>query len=272
MKIVGIFWNKNEADLLPFTLERAAKAVDSLFIADDGSTDKSWDIIQSFASSHKDKVEHIQQRPNKNDPAQRQVLLDEIRRRYKPEDTWVQIIESDICVLDTDVKEIIKTKAVADIGVSWHMINAVRKMGEWEGIDTYPNWSMPVTELMPWGHWVEVMLYSFRPLPGLIYNPGVWRPWPSGFSRYTSAPLKTSRKELDSPLLSHYGFRGPTHFHLKYKNMGKFHRRYKNWNLENPKTVLETVPYFNGQWNSDVFEMSRAGWVDWLRRRGIYEN
>ena len=73
--IVGMFWNKSEADLLLFTLERAIKAVDSLVIADDGSTDKSWDIIQSFSNAHKDKVEHIQQKPSKNDPAQRQISV-----------------------------------------------------------------------------------------------------------------------------------------------------------------------------------------------------
>jgi glycosyltransferase involved in cell wall biosynthesis len=270
--IVGMFWNKGEGDLLPYTLERAVNSgVDSIFIADDGSTDNSWEIIESFARKYSNKIEHIQCKPDKNDPAQRQSLLNEIRRRYPAERTWVQILESDIVLLDTNIREVIEKKAVSNLGVSFHMLNAVRKPGEWVGIDTYPNWTMPINELMPWGHWTEVMLYLFRLMPGLTYNPGVWRPWPSGFSRYTSAPLKTNRKELDSPLLSHYGFRGPTHFHLKYKNMGTFHRKYKNWNVSSPKTVLETVPYFNGIWNSDVFEMSREGWKNWLRKRGIYE-
>lgn len=266
--IVGMFWNRNEADLLPYTLERAAAAVDSLFIADDMSTDGSWDIIQSFATANPNKVEYTQRKPNKRDPAQRQALLNEIRKRYKPADTWVQIIESDMCTLDTNIREAIKTKAIGDIGITWHMLNAVRRPGEWESIDTYPNWTIPIPKLMPYGHWTEVLLYTFRPLPDLYYSP-VWRPWPSGFSKYYTQPLKIYRKEPDSPLLSHYGFRGPTHFFNKYKSMGNFHRKYKTWDLSSPEKILETVPYFNGQWNSDIFSMSREGWIDWLRRRGV---
>lgn len=271
--IVGMFWNKNEADILEYTLDKALKSVDSLFIADDGSTDRSWEIIESFAKQNASKVEHIQCKPNKSDPAQRVSVFNEIRRRYKPENTWVQIIESDICILDTDIKEAIATHAVDSVGMGWHMLNAVRKAGEWtKEIDTYPNWTMPINELMPWGHWTEVMTYTFRPLPDLYYIPGIWRPWPSGFSRYTSKPVDSYRKRASSPLLAHYGFRGPTHFYNKYKHMGKRHRKYTNWNIEDRESILETVPYFNGSWNTDVFEMGREGWIDWLRRRGGYEN
>lgn len=267
-RIIGMMFNKNEADILPYTLERAAKTVDSLFIADDLSTDGSWDIIEDFVRVNKNKVEYVQRKPNKNDPAQRQALLNEIRKRYKPEDAWVQIIESDMCILDTDIHTVINTKAVADIGVTWHMLNGVRKVGEWEFADTFPDWSVPLHELMPYGHWTEVLLYTFRPLPELYYSP-IWRPWPSGFSKYTNKPLKIYRKEPDSALLAHYGFRGPTHFFNKYKSMGKHHKKYQNWDLTTIDTVTKTVPYFNGQWNSDVFEMSRGGWIDWLRRRGV---
>ena len=126
MQIVGMFWNKGEGDILEEILLNALPHVDSMFIADDGSTDNSWDIIQSIAKAHPDKVEHIQQKPNPNDKAQRNALLNEIRRRYKPEDTWVQIMESDIMILDTDIKQAIKDWAIEDIAVEWQALNALR--------------------------------------------------------------------------------------------------------------------------------------------------
>ena len=177
--IVGMMWNKNEGDILEEVIENALSKVDTLFIADDHSTDSSWDIIQSFGS----RVEYMwNKRDNPNDPAQRQHLLNEIRRRYKPENTWVQVIESDIMILDTDVKEAVKRYASKDIMMSWHCLNAVRD--DWTDHDTWPHWDTPITEVLPSCHWMEVMTYTFRPLPRVNYNQRSWRPWPQGFSYY----------------------------------------------------------------------------------------
>lgn len=262
--IVGMMWNKNEGDILEEIIQNALSKVDSLFIADDGSTDKSWEIIQSFVKSSS-KIEYVRnQRDNPIDKGQRQSLLDEIRKRYRPEDTWVQIMESDIMILDTDIREAIKDHAVHDIGVNWVTLNAVRKSGTWKEIDTYPNWKAPIKEVMPYAHWMEAMLYTFRPLPKLKYNQDMWRPWPSGFSAYIGdKPLFSSRRRADSPLLAHYGYRGPTHFHNKFKDMTSsgFHSKYKTWDIRSVDSVDSTVSFFNGQWNTNLFPMSREGWV-----------
>ncbi|MHA2066703.1 MAG: glycosyltransferase [Candidatus Thorarchaeota archaeon] len=251
MNIVGIMWNKNEDDILDQIIEAAMPKVDSLFIADDGSTDSSWQVINTYAYHNPDKIEHIQQKPNPNDPGQRQSLLDEVRRRYKPEDTWVQIIESDIQILDTDVRHAIKMNAVEDLGVTWLTLNACRK--EWIDWDTYPNWNMPLSFIMPMGHLMEIMLYTFRPIPEVSYKPGIWRPWPSGWSKVIkNPPLKDWPGPEYPPLLAHFGYRGPTHFYNKYKNMGRFHKKYKTWCLDSPASVAETVPYFNGQWTGQA--------------------
>jgi glycosyltransferase involved in cell wall biosynthesis len=257
--IVGVMWNKNEGDILEEIIEAALPHVDSLFIADDGSKDSSWSTIQYLAGV-KDKIEHTQQAPNPGDPAQRQALLDEIRRRYKPEDTWVQVIESDIMLLDTNVREAIKNHADShNLAVSWQCLNGVRKVGTWKGEDTYPNWNKSITEVLPYAHWMEVMTYTFRPLPKLHYTMR-WRPWPSGWSHYSNDKVKNARKSPDSPLLAHYGYRGPTHFHKKYKHMGDYHTKYKNWHLTSPGAIEESVPFFNGKWNGNPFPMSREGW------------
>lgn len=257
--IVGMMWNKNEGDILAHTIADAVGKVDSLFIADDGSTDNSWDIILSAQKSFKN-IEYIQQAPNKNDPGQRTVLLNEIRRRYKPENTWVQVIESDIMVLDTEVRTAIIDHAVDDLGVTWQLLNAARKSGEWDAWDTYPNWNVSIKEVMPYAHWIEHMLYTFRPLPGLYYDQDTWRPWPKGFANYVkNPPLKRNKKSPNSPLLAHYGYRGPTHFKCKYGN--KHFNKYPSWDLTSVQTIKDTVYFFNGMWNNSLLvPMSRDGW------------
>jgi glycosyltransferase involved in cell wall biosynthesis len=270
--LVGIMWNKNEGDILAQTIEAALPVVDSLFIADDGSDDDSWQIILDYAARYPAKIEHIQRNPNQFDQGQRQSMLNRIKERYKPENTWVQVIESDIMVLDTDVKEAVKKYASKDIIMSWHCLNAVRP--SWEDKDTWPHWDEPVTELLPNGHWMEIMTYTFRPLPKVRYTQKSWRPWPQGFSHYAfGEPLENRRKYNNSPLIAHYGFRGPTHYYEKFKHKGwKFHKKYQDWDMRSPEAIHRTVPFFNGVWNTgkDVFPMSRAGWHIWRREvRGL---
>lgn len=263
--IVGLMFSKNEADILPQIIEDALPKVDSLFIADDGSDDASWSIIQAYAKAHKDKIEHIRQIPDPIDKGQRQALLDKIRKRYKPENTWVQLIESDVMILDTDIRAAIATQAVSDLAVTWTMINACRFPGEtWREVDTYPFWGMPLKELMPKAHYMEHLLYTFRPLPKLIYDSDRWRPYPRGFGQYVNGKVKIGSKGKNCPLLLHLGYRGPTHFHLKFKKGGPpfpRHSRYPSWDMSTPETVLNTVSFFNDTWNKNAFAASRLGWA-----------
>lgn len=269
-KIVGMMWNKNEGDILEEIIAAALPKLDSIFIADDGSTDRSWEIIKFFKERRPDKVEYIQRNPSRHDPAQRQSLLNTIRLRYKPESTWVQVVESDVILLDTNIHYAIENHSDShNLAVSWQTLNAVRKVGTWKAADEYPNWSQPIQKVMPYAHYMEVMTYTFRPLPALGYTAGRWRPWPNGWSNYTKDDVKNSRKSPDSPLIAHYGYRGPTHFYNKYKHMGNNHTRYKNWKLTNVNEVEATVAFFNGAWNTNPIEMSREGWKKWLEGRNI---
>ena len=136
--IVGLMFNKNEGDILQEIIEAALPHVNSIMIADDGSMDKSWDIIQSIQNKHKDKVEHIQRNPNTVDKGQKQSLLDKIQQRYRPENTLVQIIESDIMIVDTDIRKAFKERSNG-VYLNWILLNAARegKRG-WEGADDYP--------------------------------------------------------------------------------------------------------------------------------------
>lgn len=259
MNLVGIMWNRNEADILEETILDAITKVDSLFIADDGSTDTSWEIISNLKGRFPDKIEYIQRgRTEHADQGCRQSLLNVVRERYKAENTWVQIIESDMMILETDIRESLKTHACHDVAMSWLAWNALRLPGTWKEVDTYPNWKAPIKEIMNRAGFMEHMVYTFRPLKQLYYDPDRWRPWPRGFNKEIGF-----KKNLENaPLLLHFGYRGPTHFYMKYKDRpNTFKHSYPNWDLTSPETVEKTVAYFNGEFNyKKTHPASRAGW------------
>lgn len=259
-------WAKNEGDLVHETIADAVKHVDTLMVADDGSTDHTWKVIQKAKQLYPDKIEHIQQQPNPKDKGQRTALLNEVRRRYRAEDTWVQVIEGDVFLLDTDVRAV--TAAASDkVALSWQTLNACRRSGTWSDVDAWPFWPSSIRDIMPLAHWMEVMLYTFRPFDKLYYAQDTWRPWPKGFSYYSSEPVKIYTKFPDSPLVLHVGYRGPTHFYAKYRTMGSNHPKYRDWKLGSPSEVEQTVAYFNGTWNDRSFEASRKGWQEWMTSR-----
>ena len=264
--IAGMMFAKNEADILRETMTDAMRHVDVLYVADDGSTDGTWAVISDVAEAFKGRV-FPQRKPDALDPGQRSSLLRAIKKNHRAEDTWVQVVEADVFLLDTDLRAAIAKHKVSDLAVSWQTLNGVRPKGTWKGVDTYPTWTAPIREILPVCHFMEVMIYTFRPLEKLDYKPIFWRPWPQGWTQYTKDPVERRRKEADSPLLLHVGYRGPTHFYQKYKSMGKRHRRYSTWDLTSVAKVEETVSFFDGSWNGHPFPASRAGWQLWVEAR-----
>ena len=262
--IVGVMYCKNEADVLPITIPAALKLVDSLFIADDGSTDKSWDIIQYF-KQHYPKVEYVQQKPNPVDQGQRQDLLNEIRRRYKAENTWVQAIDADMTLHTTDLHALIESNKRENVTVLWAVMNAVRDY--WDDVHQfYPNWPEDIRTLMPNFHRIESVTYSYRPMPDLYFTQA-WRAWPKGFGKYVTSG-STDRPQPGTPpaLLLHYGYRGPTHMLAR-------------WNPSRPlidkqgvdhtsiDTINRTNPYFNGLFNRDPLFVDADPYEAW--RKGL---
>lgn len=274
--IVGMMWNKDEGDLLPDTISSALKHVDTLVIADDGSTDNSWDVIQGFAAHHRDQIEHIQRKPDKGDKGQKQSLLSLIQSRYRAEDTWVQILESDIMILDTDIRRALRERS-NDTQLKWQLLNASPAPGQgWDDIDEFPTWSRPIQEVMTHAHKLELMPYTFRPFKELRYDYNNWRPWPQGFTRVSSNTLSAPTDY--TPLLAHYGFRGPTHFFKKYGHLSQ-HPRYSEWDLTSIESIKKTVYFFNEVWTGHAFPMSREGWMNrkgrltkWTEEKGWYRH
>lgn len=255
-----MLWNRNEGDIIEEVIVDALRQVDALFIADGLSTDGSWGLIQSLKRRFP-KIEHIQQCDETGDRAQRNSLLDEIRKRYKHEDTWVQIFESDMFTLETDIRKAIRDYCTQDMAVAWFALNACRLPGTWAEADRYPDWPAMIRDVMPYAHYMETLVYTFRPLPGLRFEQERWRPWPRGFSAYTDQNLFLQPCGPEMPLLLHCGYRGPKHFAAKYKNMGGKHPRYTTWRFDTPQRAEETVYFFNGVWNGAAVPATRAAWI-----------
>jgi glycosyltransferase involved in cell wall biosynthesis len=261
VNLIGMLWTRNEADIIEEVIVAAARQVDALFVADGHSTDGSWQLIRSLQRRFKN-IEHVQQENESEDRAQRNSLLDKIRERYKPEDTWVQVFEGDMFTLETDIRTAIRDYAVEDMGVPWFALNACRLRGTWAGVDRYPDWPGMIRETMPYAHYMETLLYSFRPLPELRFVQKYWRPWPRGFSHYTSQNLFLQPCGREMPLLLHVGYRGPKHFYSKYGGPNKQqHQKYESWNLSTPESIEKTVYFFNGVWNAEAVPATRAAWI-----------
>lgn len=253
--IVGMMFAKNECDVLPTTIIEAMKQVDSLFIADDGSTDRSWEIIQYYKQAYPNKIEHIQREPAPIDQGQRNSLLEKIRARYKAENTWIQTIESDIVLHTKDIRALIARTNRENISVNWHCMNAIRPY--WEGVHQfYPNWPDKIQNIMPRFHWTEEFTcYTYRPLPLLQYSP-VWRPWPRGFSNYLAVDYKRQRrnkmKTENVPMALHYGYRGPTHMMSKWNRLKvkpPNPNRKHGYDYTDLETLSRTFTCFNGHYN-----------------------
>lgn len=265
--VVGMMFTHDEGDILEEILEECLDKVDSWFISNDNSTDNTWEILNDFQRRYPDKIEYLRNtREDPRDQGQRQSMLTEIQKRYKAENTWVQVLDADMMFCDTDVREAIRVHAKEDMGVTWCVLHGVREKGDWGAVDTYPNWDRSMKEVLPHTRTGEYVLYTFRPLPGLKYNLDTWKPWPQGFAQYLDGrPLKYEIPSSDYPLLAHYGYRGPKHFYEKYKG-----RQLKNypWDTSSVASVEDTVWYFNGYSNSDVFPMTRKGWEENYGRLG----
>ncbi len=93
MRFHGLMLVRDEGDVIGETLEHLLTWVDSLHIYDLGSTDDTWDIVQSFAGRD-DRIKPFKREPTVYSDSLRCVLFDKLRDQFKKGD-W-------ICKLDGD--------------------------------------------------------------------------------------------------------------------------------------------------------------------------
>ena len=256
--IIGIMWNKNEADILDETITKALPLVDHLLISDDDSDDHSWDIIRSHKSSlayharRSEQSEHVEA-----DRWQRQHLLDKAVELYG-RNVWIQVIESDLIAIDVNLKEQLDNPAnLHGIGLWWITLEAVRK--EWTPeFEQYPNWDRSIQKIMPDCHILEKAPYTWRPYEGVEFG-RKWNPVPHGLDKH--GPMMGGEWRVrrpickpDIPLWGHYNIRGRKHFNSKYRHFdvnSKAKDKRELVAFEIPRTRPEMI-----------FPLTRNAWVE----------
>ena len=263
-KIIGIMWNHNEGDILEETLTKALPLVDHLLVADDDSDDNSWDIIRSHSSelAYFNRYSESDKELAKSH-WQRQHLLNKAVQMFG-RDIWIQVIESDLIAIDTDVREQVETRTnLHGAGIWWCNLEAVRR--EWRPEDEmYPNWDKPIQEVMPWCHILEKAAYTWRPYPD-IYFPERWQPHPCGLDKYggLDGEWHVRRKHVNetTPLWGHFNVRGRKHFEKKYANVPDNSR-----NKAKREMMAFTLPQ-DPKYDACMFKLNRESWINQYRTK-----
>ena len=264
--VIGIMWNKNEGDILDETISKALLLVDHLLVADDQSSDDSWDIIRS-KKSELAYISRYGETPGskkyRKSVWQRQSLLEKAIEMYG-RNIWIQVIESDLIAIDTNVKEQLELGTnVHGIALWWITLEAVRK--EWiEEDEKYPNWDKSIQEVMPYGFILEKAPYTWRPYPDIHFG-DKWNPVPRGLAKYghLGGEWRVRRRHCnkDIPLWAHYNIRGRKHFNKKYAGVDHSRQSVQKRNLCAfiiPKDMPEVL-----------FDLNREEWVRLVKlRRG----
>ena len=258
-KVVGILWNRNEGDILEEIISKARPLVDHLLVADDASTDNSWDIIRA-KKSELDYISRYGETPGSKlyhkSVWQRQSLLEKAIEMFG-RDIWIQVIESDLISIETNIKEQIELGThTYGIAVWWITIEAVRK--EWtEEDEKYPNWDKSIQEVMPYGFILEKAPYTWRPLPDIHFSGKNRSPIPRGLAKYgqLSGEWRVRRRHcnVDTPLWGHYNIRGKKHFEDKYAGMDKTRKSVQKRYLC-AFTIPKDIP-------EALFDLNRESWI-----------
>jgi hypothetical protein len=261
-KIVGIMWNKNEGDILNESISKALPLVDHLLLSDDLSSDNSWDIIRN----RKSELTYISRYgetsgSKKYDKSvwQRQSLLDKAVELFG-RNIWIQVIESDLMAIDTNIREQVETKTyVHGIALWWITCEAIRK--EWtEKDEKYPNWDKSIQEVMPYGFILEKAAYTWRPYDG-VYFTNKWSPVPRGLDKHGPVlggewRVRRFNCKPDTPLWGHYNVRGKKHFNAKYKGVDMTRK-----SVLKRKLCAFEIPHIHPE---RVFPLTREGWTEFI--------
>lgn len=99
MKIHGICVLKNEADVLRYFLSQASRWCDRIYLLDNGSTDRTWDIIQEMAATHPQVVPYRREMGPFTD-ALRGDVFNHFKAEALPGDWWCRLDADEIYIDD----------------------------------------------------------------------------------------------------------------------------------------------------------------------------
>jgi len=207
MKLYAICLIKDEDDIIAQTLTYAMRHCDKIFVIDNGSSDRTWDIVQELAVQHSQIVPFEQTRLPYSD-ALRARVYNQLHKELDNDDWWM-ILDSDEFLAE-DPKPLIEQamKHGADIVRSWQIqfYFTEKDLADWEsGRD---NRDRPIFERRRYYliNWQE---------PRLFRNQRNNEEWNTGISNTVPDGLG---KVLGRRILNrHYQFRDPDQMEKRLK-------------------------------------------------------
>jgi glycosyltransferase involved in cell wall biosynthesis len=174
MRIHGICLVKNEADIIEWSLEEAARWCDQIYVFDNGSTDGSWEMVESMA--HRlPSIVPFRQDPQPFDNALRGIVFNEYRNAARTGDWWCRLDADEIYV--EDPKSFLKSTPTA-----FHVVWATHLQYYLTAADL-DRFSPEDFELPPRINASNAPRFYqanasearfFRHRPGLVWNHGAW--------------------------------------------------------------------------------------------------
>jgi glycosyltransferase involved in cell wall biosynthesis len=198
MKLYAICLVKNEDDIIAQTLTYATRHCDKIFVIDNGSSDRTWEITQELAKQHPQIVPFEQTHLPYND-ALRARVYNQVHQDLTDDDWWM-ILDSDEFMAE-DPKALIAEARhdKADIIRSWQIqfYFTERDLAEWEaGHDTRDK-SIFERRRHYLINWQEPRLFRNQKAPA--WNTAVNNGTPNGLKRVWGRRI----------LNRHYQFRDP---------------------------------------------------------------
>lgn len=133
MKIYAICLVKNEDDVIEQTLRHAARFCDRIFVIDNGSTDQTWDIVQSLQKQH-EQIVPFMQTVDRYDEGMRWFAYDAQHRELSDNDWWL-VLDADE-LLAEDPRPVIASaiRQEADVINAWQIqfYFTEKDYAEWE--------------------------------------------------------------------------------------------------------------------------------------------
>jgi len=259
MKLYAICLVKNEDDIITETLNYATRYCDRIYVLDNSSTDRTWEIVQSLAATDR-KIIAFDQTSEPYSNNLRAKVYNAVRDELGSEDWWL-ILDSDEFLAEDPKPLLIQAmKERADIIRAWQIqfyFTDVDYHAWLEGLDCRDR---PIFERRRHYliNWQELRL--FRNQPSHEWTAGGWN------------PDKLKRVCSQRILNRHYQFRDPTQIEqrlrLRLKTIEGF-RHVKSVGSADWRTVMRDSRKLNFYRDDEPWRFSLSG-ILYYYRRSLY--
>lgn len=251
MKLYGICLVKNEGDIIEQCLTHALQFCDRIFVIDNGSSDGTWEIVQSLAQKHDQIVPHSQILDRYREGI-RTLVYNEYNQKLTDEDWWIRLDGDEF--LYTDPRSVMAdaNKAKADFIKAWQAQFYYTDIDHQAWLAGKDNSQQSIFERRRYYQvdWREYRL--FRNQPNVFWDENISQNWPHGLTTVHKQMIFNRHYQYRDPdqikrrLAQRYGL--PTFVHVTSTDWEKEIRSAKTLDCYQPDQPLKVnIPRFYAQ-------------------------